>query len=211
MAQKCLILYASNTGNTEKVALRFKSSFEKHGWECDVFKCDRKTDIHHLPFNLEDYDFLCAGSGVILHTPYNELLMVIRKLIYGEDPRPMLRNRGEEIIYMKDPIPEIPREKRPSHRKIYLTDTKHAAVFITYAGYEFGPKEAVPALQLLALEIEHLGYRCIGQFCCPGRFINGPTPQTYHGDIRNRPDERDLLKAEMFIEDRLEEIRRMPD
>ena len=40
MAQRCLMIYASLTGNTEKVALRMKSTFEKHGWECDAFKLD---------------------------------------------------------------------------------------------------------------------------------------------------------------------------
>ena len=29
---------------------------------------------------------------------------------------------------------------------------------------------------------------------------------TYHGDIRQRPNEKDLLKAEMFIDEKLEEI-----
>jgi hypothetical protein len=31
-------------------------------------------------------------------------------------------------------------------------------------------------------------------------------PTTYHGDIRDRPNEKDLLKAEMFIEEKLEII-----
>jgi hypothetical protein len=79
-------------------------------------------------------------------------------------------------------------------------------VFATYAGNEFGPKEAEPSLMLLELEIEHLGFDCIGRFCCPGKSGNSPTPMAYHGDIRDRPNERDLIKAEMFIEEKLEEI-----
>ena len=78
-------------------------------------------------------------------------------------------------------------------------------VFVTYSGYEFGPKEAEPALSLLELEIEHLGFRCVGRFSCPGRFLHDPTPLTYHGDIRDRPNEADLLDAERFIEARLTE------
>jgi hypothetical protein len=31
-------------------------------------------------------------------------------------------------------------------------------------------------------------------------------PGTFHGDIRDRPNEKDLLKAQYFIEDKLEEI-----
>jgi hypothetical protein len=93
------------------------------------------------------------------------------------------------------------------HRKIVLgPDSKKSIVFATYAGYEFGPKEAAPAMMLLELEPEHIGFKCIGQFCCPGKFLNDPTPATYHGDIRDRPNEKDLLKAEMFIEERLEQI-----
>ena len=93
------------------------------------------------------------------------------------------------------------------HRKITLgPDSKKSIVFVTYAGYEFGPVEAEPTLGLLALELEHLEFQCIGRFCCPGEFLHDPTPGTFHGDIRGRPDEKDLLKAEMFIEEKLEEI-----
>lgn len=209
MAGKCLIIYSSHSGNTEKVAFRFKGTLEKHGWECDIFKIDKKTDIHNPPFDFNNYEFVCVGSGVILHLPYNEILMVIRRQSFGIDPRIMHRMRDEEITYMKTPVPklsDVEKEMNP-HRKIVLgKDSKRAVVFVTYSGFEFGPKEAEPSLKLLELEIEHLGFKCIGNFCCPGKFLNNPSPATYHGDIRHRPDERDLLKAEMFIEEKLEEI-----
>jgi len=209
MAQKCLIIYASHTGNTEKVALRFKSTFEKHGWECDIFKLDRKTDIHNPPFDFNNYDFVCVGSGLILHQPYNEILLPIRRQIFRVDPRIMHRVRGEEITYIKEPVPDLPEGPGEGfvHKKIVLgADSKKSVVFVTYAGYDLGPKEAEPALKQLELEIEHLEFKCIGSFCCPGKFLDDPTPGTYHGDIRDRPNERDLLKAEMFIEEKLEEI-----
>jgi hypothetical protein len=217
MAKKCLILYSSYTGNTEKVAKRFKSTFEKHGWECDMFRVRRKTeDILNPPFDLADYDFLCAGSGVILHLPYSEILSLIRKQIYDIDPRIPHKHRGEALTYIKKPMPKaISPHKDPralkAHRKIVLgPDSKKAIVFITYSGYEFGPKEAEPALALLALEIEHLRFQCIGRFCCPGEYLHNPTPRTFLGDIRGRPNEKDLLKAEMFIEEKLEEIAERP-
>ncbi|OGO32522.1 MAG: hypothetical protein A2Z29_06950 [Chloroflexi bacterium RBG_16_56_11] len=213
MGKKCLIIYASLTGNTEKVAFRFKSTFERNGWECDSFKIRKKAeDILNPPFKLNDYDFLCVGSGIRVHLPYNEILNVLRRFRLGIDPRIALRNRDETIPYIKGPLPERPPPwEDPSiinhHRKIVLgPDSKKAVVFTTYSGYEFGPKEAEPSMQLLALEIEHLSFKCIGQFCCPGRFLHHPTPRTYHGDIQDRPNERDLLKAEMFIEEKLEEI-----
>ena len=213
MNKKCLIIYSSYTDNTEKVALRFKSTFERNRWECDVFKIRKKAeDILNPPFDVNEYDFLCVGSGIRVHLPYNEILNVLRRFRLGIDPRIALRNRDETIPYIKEPLPELPSvwqdlDVLNYHRKIVIgPDSKKAVVFITYAGYEFGPIEAEPAAQLLALEIEHLRFKCIGHFCCPGRFLHHPTPYTFHGDIRTRPDEKDLLKAEMFIEEKLEEI-----
>jgi len=213
MSKKCLIIYSSYTGNTEKVALRFKSTFERNGWECDIFKIRKKAeDILNPPFDVNNYDFICVGSGIRVHLPYNEILNVLRRLRLGIDPRIALRNRDETIPYIKEPLPDLPEpwndpDIMRHHRKIVIgADSKKAVVFTTYGGYEFGPKEAEPSMQLLALEIEHLSFKCIGQFCCPGRFLNHPTPGTFHGDIRDRPNEKDLLKAEMFIEEKLEEI-----
>jgi hypothetical protein len=213
MGKRCLIVYSSVTGNTEKVANRFKTTFESHGWLCDSVKIRKVADdILNPKFDVGDYDFVCVGSGVRSHLPYNEVLNVLRRLRLGMDPRFALRMRDETIPYITDPLPETPPPwNDPSlvgrHRKIVLgPDAPKTVIFVTYGGYEFGPKEAEPSLQLLELEIAHLGFRCIGHFCCPGRYLNHPTPHTYHGDIRDRPNERDLLKAEMFIEDRLEEI-----
>jgi hypothetical protein len=213
MGGKCLITYSSITGNTEKVAFRFKDTFERHGWQCDIFKIGKRAeDILRPPFNPQEYDFWCAGSGLRVHLPYNEVLNMLRHFRMGGDPRVLLRERDETIPYITEPIPDLPRIGQGSsvpalHRKITLgPDSKKSVVFITYAGYEFGPKEAEPAVQVLALELEHIGFKCIGQFCCPGKFINHPTPGTFHGDIRDRPNKNDLLKAQMFIEERLEEI-----
>jgi hypothetical protein len=211
MGNKCLITYSSFTGNTEKVALRFKETFETKGWQCDLFKVRKKAeDILRPPFDIHQYDFVCAGSGLRAHLPYNEILNMLRGFRTGMDPRITLRNRDETIPYITEPVPEIPPHKRnpiTDHRKMVLgPDSPRAVVFITYGGYEFGPKEAEPAVQLLALELEHIGFQFIGQFCCPGKYLDDPTPRTFHGDIRGRPDEKDLLKAQMFIEEKLEEI-----
>jgi hypothetical protein len=210
MGKRCLITYSSITGNTEKVALKFKETFENKGWQCDIFKVRKNAkDILRPPFNLPSYDFVCAGSGLRAHLPYNEILNMLRGFRTGMDPRITLRFRDETIPYINEPIPEIPQHKSPKtdHGKIVLgPDSPRAAVFITYAGYEFGPKEAEPAVQLLALELEHIGFQYVGSFRCPGKYVDDPMPRTFHGDIRGRPDERDLLKAQMFIEEKLEEI-----
>ena len=211
MGRKCLITYTSFTGNTEKVALRIKNTFEKHAWECDLFKVRKNADdILRPSFDVTGYDFICVGSGLRAHLPYNEVLNMLRGFRTGMDPRITLGFRDEVISYIKEPVPPIPPHKKDptnDHRKIILSpDSPKAIVFITYGGYEFGPEEALPAVQLLALELKHIGYQFLGHFCCPGKYLDNPTPRTFHGDIRDRPDEKDLLKAEMFIEEKLEEI-----
>jgi hypothetical protein len=209
MGKKALIMYASHTGNTEKVVQRFKETLIHRGWACDLFRIRKKADdILRPSFVLDDYDFLCVGSGVILHLPYNEVLNVIRRYNYGIDPRIPLRLRDEDIPYIKEPITDVSHEDISEiHRKIVIgPECKKAVVFLTYAGYEFGPAEAKPALDLLALEVEHLHYRIVGKFCCPGKYLNHPTPRTFHGDIRDRPNEADLRDAQVFIEEILDSL-----
>lgn len=208
--RRSLVVYSSYTGNTAKVAGRFRTVFEEHGWDCDYVKIRKRAeDILHPPFEIDDYDFICVGSGIRSHLPYNEILNLLRRFRLGEDPRFALRMRGETIPYITDPLPEKPPpSKDPGlihrHRKIEIGPTSpKAVVFATYGGYEFGPKEAEPSLQLLDLEVEHLGFECVGRFCCPGKYLDDPTPHTFHGDIRGRPDERDLRDAEVFLEEKL--------
>jgi hypothetical protein len=217
MDKKALVLYASYTGNTEKVAVRLESTFVKNRWSCDRIQIRKRSeDILHPRFDLACYDFVCVGSGIRSHLPYNEILNVLRRLRLGADPRYSLRMRDETIPYIEEPLPKGPppwtaQSLVESHRKIDLgPGSPRAIVFVTYSGCEFGPKEADPSLRLLDLEIEHLGFRCVGHFSCPGRFLDHPMPNAYHGDIRHRPDEHDLLVAERFLEKRLREAEAVP-
>jgi flavodoxin len=180
-----LILYQSMSGNTEKVALRFKKAFEKKGWQCDMFKIDKEMDVDNLPFNYDDYDFMCAGSGVYMALPGKEITDVMFKYTHRT-------RRTGKIVRV--------------HRKI-TPGPKKGIVFVTYAGTHLGPKEAEPALSLLELNIEHLKFKCVGRFSCPGGIGNRRTPGQWFGDISDRPNERDLLKAEIFMEEKLEEPR----
>jgi len=209
MSKKCLIVYGSHTGNTEKVALRFKKTFEKHGWECNSFRLDQKTDINHLPFNFKDYDFICVGSGMIAHTAYGEVIMAMRVPRATWDPEVPISERLVQNPYDTNREGRSLSKFRPHfpHHKIVLgTGSKKAVAFVTYSGYDLGAKEAEPGLAQLALEVEHLEFQCIGRFSCPGKFLDEPTPETFLGDIRDRPSERDLMKAEIFIEEILEEM-----
>ncbi|MFH2091648.1 MAG: hypothetical protein ABIJ31_04720, partial [Pseudomonadota bacterium] len=166
---KCLIIYGSRTRNTEKVAKRIKQAFNTHGWHCDIYNMEKSIDIENLPFDFEDYDFICAGSGVYWALPSEKVVMAMRLV-----------------------------SRRTSYSKI-VPGPKRGMVFATYGGAHLGPKEAEAALKLLEIEIEHLSFKCVGAFVCPGKYVNRATPEWYHGDIRNRPNEEDLGQAEALV------------
>jgi hypothetical protein len=181
MAKKCLIIYASRTGNTEKVATRFKETCERNSWACDLFKIDRGTDINALPYYFEDYDLLCAGSPVHNLLAVEEMIGALKKAPrhYGE--------RGSDLAkIVPGPVKGI--------------------VFATYVGIHLGPKEAEAALTWMEVVMEHERVRCIGRFSCPGKSTTRPSPEWYHGDVSKRPDENDLLNAERFLTSKLQEI-----
>ena len=208
-SKRSLIIYATRTNNTTKVAERFKSTLEKNGWQCDMVKIQQNSDPMTVPFKYKEYDLICAGSGLRMHSPYIELLNVLRVPIYGFDPRIMLKlTEGVQLT------PEETKKMqvwRPNHRKIVLgPNAKKALSFATYGGYEFGPAEAYPALDWINLELAHLEVEIVGRFCCPGKFENTNNPAGYHNDLTTRPNEKDLLRAELFIEQVLEAIAERP-
>ena len=215
MPKRSLILYASRTGNTEKVVMRFKQVLEKKGWECDLLKIDRKTNVkmHPSPFDCKKYDFLCVGSYVDKSLPSPQLIDIMRNNPQSIHYDPRLADPGgpPELPEEWDPsmmasLPDTPPPEGFGHRKTILgPESKKGIVFVTYSGHDFGPPEAVPALETLALEMAHLHFQCIGKFSCPGKFGN-PKTEVWFKDINQRPHERDLLKAEIFLEEVLEEI-----
>jgi len=216
MSKKSLILYASLTGNTNKVAVRFQEVFQKMGWECDmeIISRTKARDIEKPSIDFQSYDFLCLGSYIHKAMP-NEVILDARALdaynTYGVMIPPSKDGveegpSDEQLIAMNkedfDPHARQ-REGGKSTRMVFGPDSKKGIVFVTYAGEHEGPREALPALALLEHEMGHLHFQCVDRFACPGRFAGA------HGwfkDLPTRPHERDLMKAQIFLEEILEEI-----
>jgi flavodoxin len=78
--KKNIIVYASKTGNTEKVAMGIARGFEKHGWHNDLKKLPEDYDVENPNFRFDDYDFACVGSFVYGALPAPQ----IRKVVYGK-------------------------------------------------------------------------------------------------------------------------------
>jgi len=245
MPRKSLILYASVTGNTEKVAFKFKEVFEKKGWQCDIFKVTKQS-CKNLPYHLDDYDLLCAGSPVWSGIPTKE--------IFDDHFGVLMPQR-----LFREPLQDFPKITE-------FYGPKKGIAFVTYGGDRRGTPEALPALSCLELRMEDMRVKCIGKFACPGgnkwsripvdtvaakkgwpvgetaatiaRYKENPNHPEFaslskedrklfdkavaqtrdlptqpevlgsrgmHWDVYNRPNERDLLKAEIFLEEILED------
>ena len=78
--KKNLIVFASKTGNTEKVAKEIGKNFERHGWRNILKKLPDDYDASHPDFDFNDYDFACVGSPVNSELPLKQ----IRTVTYGK-------------------------------------------------------------------------------------------------------------------------------
>jgi flavorubredoxin len=76
---KNLIVYASRTGNTDKIAKELAKNFEGHGWTSDLKRLPDDYDAKNPDFKFDDYDFVCVGSPVISELPLDQ----IRTVTYG--------------------------------------------------------------------------------------------------------------------------------
>ena len=76
--RRALILYATMTKNTERIALAMKESFEYYGWECNCYRLKKSNKWEELQPNLyfDDYDVVCLGSPIVAGYP----LTIINKL-----------------------------------------------------------------------------------------------------------------------------------
>ena len=65
--RRALILYATMTKNTERIALSMKDGFEACGWECNCYRLKKSNKWADIQDNLyfEDYDVVCLGSPIV--------------------------------------------------------------------------------------------------------------------------------------------------
>ena len=115
MAKKTLIVYWSQTGNTEKVALAIKEGLEATGAEVNVKKPDEAADVNYF-----DYDLVCIGSPSIQWRPAKPMDDFLRSKLAAH------RAQGKIT---------------PSAPKIA---GKNALIFVTYSGPHTGLDEATP-------------------------------------------------------------------
>ncbi|MCJ7594702.1 MAG: flavodoxin domain-containing protein [Desulfobacterales bacterium] len=81
--KKNLIVYASNTGNTEKIAIALKENFDRYGWQSTLKKLPHDYDVERPDFDFDDYDFVCVGSPINSELPLPQVSKVMTSRSHG--------------------------------------------------------------------------------------------------------------------------------
>ncbi len=168
--KKAIILYWSNTGNTEKVALAIKQGLETAGIKVSIAKTTETTDIDYF-----DYDLVCVGTPSIQwHPPPQVTDFLLKKFE---------KYKADKKVRIGSP-------------KIA---GKYALIFCTYSGPHTGIKEAKPVGLYVAQFFEHIGFTVLDEWYILGEFHGSHDRSTKGkmGDIRGKPTKEELRKISL--------------
>jgi hypothetical protein len=179
---KILILYWSSTGNTEKVSHRIADTVKKEGEDVEIVKVE---DV--FTCNLYDYNLIFLGTPVIEFLPHKRIFTFLKKQLAF--------NKKEGNVKLCCP----------------KVSDKYAVCFCTYSGPHTGIREAIPAVLYMGQLFEHLGFTVAGEWYTVGKFKGNEKASLYGklGDIRERPNDDDLLDIEHKVVEVLNSIKRL--
>ena len=188
--RRALILYATMTKNTEKVAYWFKETFEYYKWDVTMFRMTLKEkDWEGMQEKLyfDDYDVVCLGSPIVAAYPLTVVNKVFSMGAGGEleaNVQAMI-DAGQGFVMNEktmgggDATGRRPAKKigaRWRRRSIevpgaQLRDNYHplGIVFTTYSGSFFGSEEAMTTLTVLKLFLGQNDVSVVGQYACNGK------------------------------------------
>jgi flavorubredoxin len=177
---KVLIIYWSATGNTEKVAVAIQQAVIREGITPVVKKVSEAADEE-----LYQYSLIFLGAPSYSFQPPEPVLRYIKEKMK------LHSERGE----IKPGAPRIA--------------GKTAVVFCTYSGPHTGIREATPAGDYMGQFFEHLGFEVAAKWYIVGEFHGREELSTKGrlGDIRGRPNQRDLTKVQSNVSKLIKSIR----
>jgi hypothetical protein len=163
-----IIVYWSKTGNTEKVAWAIQEGLEKAGVDVLLTRIEDAGDVDFYA-----YDLVCIGFPSYRWSPPKPMdeFLKAKFRVY----------RSQERV--KTGAPQVP--------------GKSALVFCTYSGPHTGIREAIPAGLYAGQFFEHLGFTVLDEWYVVGEYHGSEEKSTKGrlGDIRGRPNEKDLRKV----------------
>ncbi|MEJ2270888.1 MAG: flavodoxin domain-containing protein [Candidatus Bathyarchaeota archaeon] len=168
--KKAIILYWSNTGNTEKVALAIKQGLEAAGVKVSIAKTTEANDIDYF-----DYDLVCFGTPSIQWHPPSQVTNFLLKKFDKYKEEKKIRVSSPKIA------------------------GKYALIFCTYSGPHTGIREAKPVGLYVGQFFEHIGFTVLDEWYILGEFHGSLNRSTKGkmGDIRGKPTKEELRKIKM--------------
>ncbi len=163
-----IIIYWSNTGNTEKVALAIEEGLQEAGADCLIKRVEDAGDVDFF-----DYDLVCIGFPSYQWSPPQPMDKFLKEKFAG------YHKQG----HVKKGAPAVP--------------GKSALIFCTYSGPHTGIREVIPAGLYAGQFFEHLGFTVLDEWYIVGE-LHGKEEESTQGrlgDIRGRPNEEDLRKV----------------
>lgn len=172
--RRALILYATMSGNTEKIARAFAEVFEEYNWDVRCLRIRSQKELAEQQESLyfDDYDVICLGSSIVGGMP---LQPVIRAFSLGGGGK-LESNAEREMKGEKAELPQQPpkgkwrRKDAPYAGVLNKTDSRPLGiVFSTYGGGFYGSSECLPVLEMLKLYLNTYSVDVQGFFACGGR------------------------------------------
>lgn len=174
--RRALILYATMTKNTEKIALWFRETFEYYNWDVTFFKMANNADWGGMREKLyfDDYDAVCLGSPIVAGAP---LQVVIKAMSLGgggaleKEVQDKLDSQAGDAaaapakpgaMWRRHMAPYAGVLRKGDHRPLGI-------VFSTYGGGFYGSGECIATLETLKLYLSLNNVDVVGRFACGGK------------------------------------------
>lgn len=178
--RRALILYATMTKNTEKVAAWFKETLEAYNWEVTFVKmlAPKQMERYQDQLYFDDYDLIALGSPIVGGAP---LQNVIKNMSMGaggnleKEVQTKLDDNKTGSSSAAAAAPAMPgvqwrREQAPYAGVLRRGDSRPLGiVFCTYGGGFYGSGECMPVLEMLKLYLTQNNVDVVGKFSCAGK------------------------------------------
>ena len=174
--RRALIMYATMTRNTEKVATWFRETFEEYNWDVTFLKIKNNMNWDEWAGKtyFDDYDVVCLGSPIVGGSP---LQAIIKAFSFGGGGA--LEKSVQDKLDAKDGDAAMPavaaagswRRERAAYPGIFNKNCKrpYGIVFSTYGGGFYGSRECSGTLGMLELYLRNYDCDIVGKFACGGK------------------------------------------
>ena len=175
--RRALILYATMTRNTEKVAGWFRETFEAYNWEVEMIKLRGRMDWSEYEGKtfFDDYDVICLGSPIVAGLPLQPVIDALSLNGDGTLLTDIKKELDGEKVEKEGKITEAAgsrwRRQTASYPGIYNRNNSRpfGVVFTTYGGGFYGTGECMGVLNTLEVFLRNYDVDIVGMYSCGGR------------------------------------------